>query len=80
LYQNGGLLVLSSTVETKVCWVGDGSHVVFGQKFPGGKCETVRCRDATASYFVAKFRGEVFAHFYAVALNVTAVCGIDSYN
>jgi hypothetical protein len=29
------------------------------------KCETVRCRDATASSFVTKVRGEVFAHFHA---------------
>jgi hypothetical protein len=44
--------------------VGDDSHVGFGQKIPGCKvkCETVRCRDATASSFVAKVRDEVFAH------------------
>jgi hypothetical protein len=30
--------------------------------------KTVRCRDATAISFVAKFRGEVFAHFHAVAV------------
>jgi hypothetical protein len=35
------------------------------------------CRDATASYFVAKVRGEVFAHFHAVAVKVTVVFGID---
>jgi hypothetical protein len=28
----------------------------------------VNCRDATASSFVAKVRGEVFAHFHAVAV------------
>jgi hypothetical protein len=28
----------------------------------------VRCRNATASSFVAKFRGDVFAHFHAVAV------------
>jgi hypothetical protein len=38
----------------------------------------LRCRDATASSFVAKVRGEVFAHFHAVAVNVTVVCVIDS--
>jgi hypothetical protein len=27
--------------------------------------------------FVAKVRGEVFAHFHALAVNVTVVCGID---
>jgi hypothetical protein len=41
------------------------------------KCETMRCRDAAASTFVAKVRGELFAHFHAVALKVTAVWGID---
>jgi hypothetical protein len=41
----------------------------FGQRFPGEKdSETVRCRDATASSFVAKVRGEVFAHFHAVVV------------
>jgi hypothetical protein len=34
--QNGGLSNLSSAGETgKVGWVGDDSHVVFGQKFSG---------------------------------------------
>jgi hypothetical protein len=44
-------------------------YVVFGKKIPWWKrkCETVRCRDATASSFVAKVRSEVFAHFNAVA-------------
>jgi hypothetical protein len=59
---------------------GDDSHVVFGKKNPWWKrkCETVRCRDATGSSFVAKVRGEVFTHFHAVAVDVTAVvCGID---
>jgi hypothetical protein len=37
----------------------------------------VRCRDATASSFVAKIPSEVFAHFHAVAVKVTVVCGID---
>jgi hypothetical protein len=41
------------------------------------KCETVRCPDATASSFVAKVPGEVFAHFHAVAVKVTVLCGID---
>jgi hypothetical protein len=38
----------------------------------------MRCRDATARSFVAKVRGEVFAHFHSVAVKVTVVCGIDS--
>jgi hypothetical protein len=37
----------------------------------------VRCRDATASSFAAKVRGEFFAHVHAVAVNVTVGCGID---
>jgi hypothetical protein len=32
------------------------------------KCETVSCHAATANYFVAKVRGEVFAQFHAVAV------------
>jgi hypothetical protein len=32
------------------------------------KWETVRCRDAIPSSFVAKVRGEVFERFYAVAV------------
>jgi hypothetical protein len=47
----------------------------FGQKFPAEKrkSEMVHCRDATASSFVTKIRGEIFAHFQAV--KVTVVCG-----
>jgi hypothetical protein len=43
------------------------------KRIPGGKkkCQTMRCRDATASSFVAKVLSEVFAHFHAVALKVT---------
>jgi hypothetical protein len=53
--------------EGKVGW-GD-SNVVFVQKFPGEKeSETVRRSEATASSFVAKVRGEVFAHFQAVTV------------
>jgi hypothetical protein len=33
------------------------------------KCEMVHCHDTTASYFFAKVRGEVFAHFHAVSIN-----------
>jgi hypothetical protein len=47
----------------------DNTYILFGQKFPGEKgSETVRYRDVTASSFVSKVRGEVFAHFHAVAL------------
>jgi hypothetical protein len=59
--------------------MGDNSHVAIGKKIPWlrRKCETVRCCDATASSFVAKIRGENFAHFQAVAVKVTEVCGIS---
>jgi hypothetical protein len=57
---------------------GDDSHVVFGQKFPGEKGSVrLHCRDATASSFVAKVLGKILAHFHAVTMNITAVCGID---
>jgi hypothetical protein len=36
----------------------------------------VPCHDAAASYFVAKVQREVFAHFHAVTIKVTVVCGI----
>jgi hypothetical protein len=47
--------------------VWDDSHVVFGEKIPWWKRknETVHYRDATSCSFVAKVRGEVFAHFIA---------------
>jgi hypothetical protein len=32
------------------------------------KCESVRCRDATVSSFIAEVHGEVFSIFYAVAV------------
>jgi hypothetical protein len=34
---------LQSGKQRKVGWVGDVSHVVFGQKFPGGKKSVRRC-------------------------------------
>jgi hypothetical protein len=53
---------LQSGKHGKVGWVGNDSHY-FWQKIPWSKqkCETMPCRDATASYFVAKVRSEVFA-------------------
>jgi hypothetical protein len=50
--------------------VGDGSHVVSGQKFPGerNQCEAVHYNDATASFSLARVRGEVLAHFHVVAV------------
>jgi hypothetical protein len=35
------------------------------------KSETVHCRDATASSFVAKVRDEVFAHFQVIAVKAS---------
>jgi hypothetical protein len=53
------------------CRVGEGRHscsfwlqILLWK----GKRKTVRCRAATASSSVAKVRGEVFAHFQAVAV------------
>jgi hypothetical protein len=45
--------------------VDDGSHV-GGQKLPDQK--TVCCSEATASSFVTKVQGEVFAHFHAFTI------------
>jgi hypothetical protein len=47
--------------------VGDGSHV-FGKKFLCEKGNIRCCLDATASSFVAKVEGEVFAHFHTVVV------------
>jgi hypothetical protein len=60
----------SNQGNRKVGWVGDDSHVVFGQKLSAekGKSETVHCRDTTASSFIAKLRGKVFTHFHAVTI------------
>jgi hypothetical protein len=58
--------------------VGDENHVVFDQKFFGGKGNVMCCHDATAISFVARVRGEVFAYFHAVTEKVTVVCRIDS--
>jgi hypothetical protein len=48
----------------------DQSNVVFSKTNPWYKlkCATVCCRDATGSYFVAKFRGEVFPRFLTDAV------------
>jgi hypothetical protein len=73
LCQNGSFhFYLQSGKQRKVTgghvrgvgWVGDES-CCFLSKIPWwkGKCETVRCCDATASSFVAKVQVEVLAHF-----------------
>jgi hypothetical protein len=50
-----------------------GHDVLVKNSLVKRRCETVRCHDSTASSFVAKVRGEVFAHFHTVAV----VCGSD---
>jgi hypothetical protein len=37
----------------------------------------MHCCDATASSYVAKVQGEVFARFHAVTIKATVVCEID---
>jgi hypothetical protein len=49
---------LQSEKQIKVGWVGDDSHVAFGQKLPSEK----------ASSFVTKVWDEVFAHFHEVVI------------
>jgi hypothetical protein len=71
--QNGCLTVLSSIEETEKSRVGRVlQSLSFWSKTPWWKkkCEKVRRHDATASSFVAKVRGEVFAHFHAVAVKL----------
>jgi hypothetical protein len=51
----------------KVGKVGDDVDVVKNSLVKR-KWENVRCRDTTASSFVAKVRGEVFSHIIAVAV------------
>jgi hypothetical protein len=60
---------IQSGKQRKVRWVGDDSHVVFGQEF-AGEMGSVRlhCCDARANSFVTKVQGEVFAHFHAVTI------------
>jgi hypothetical protein len=48
--------------------VGDDSHVDFCQKFQGEKVSEMYFHDATASSFMAKVWGEVFAYFCAVTV------------
>jgi hypothetical protein len=54
-------------IETKGGW--ERQSCCFRSKIPWWKrnCETLRCQHVTASSFVANVRGEVFAHFHAVA-------------
>jgi hypothetical protein len=57
--------------------VGDDSHVVLANIFCGERSVRLRCRDTTSGPFIAKIRGEVLAHFQAVAVKVTVIRGID---
>jgi hypothetical protein len=61
---------LQSGKQRNVGWAGDNSYNVFGKRFRGkkGSVRRVRCRDANASSFVAKVRGEIFANFHADAM------------
>jgi hypothetical protein len=61
---------LQSGKQRKIGWVRDDSHVAFGKKilYWKRKFETVCCRDATASSFVAKLCAKVFVHFHAVVV------------
>jgi hypothetical protein len=60
---------LESGKRGKEKWVGMRVMLLLVKKTPclKRKCETVRCH-ATASSFVAKVRGEVFADFHAVSI------------
>jgi hypothetical protein len=60
---------LQSGKQRKVGWVVT-TVIMFLVKIPlwKRKCVKVRCSDATASSFVAKVWGEVFAHFHAFAV------------
>jgi hypothetical protein len=73
LCRNGRLSVLSSifNIQTEKSMVGGGQQsCCFLSNIPlwKRKCETVCCCDATASSFIAKVRGKVFAHFHTVAI------------
>jgi hypothetical protein len=57
---------LQSVKQKSKMSMGRQSCCFLVKKIPG--VEMVRFRDATATSFVAKVRGEVFAHFHAVAI------------
>jgi hypothetical protein len=71
LCHNGGLSVLYSIrgIE-KSRMIRGRQFCCFSSTIPWckRKCETVHCRDATASSFIDKVHGEVFTHFNAVAV------------
>jgi hypothetical protein len=61
----GNRNVIGDHIRWKEC-----QSCYFWSKIPWWKrrCETVHCRDATASSFVAKVQGKVFTHFHAVTV------------
>jgi hypothetical protein len=73
---------LQSGKQRKVRWVGDGNHIVFGQKFPGKEGSERQCFVVMQEPFLLSPNfgaksSKVFAHFQAVTINVTLVYGID---
>jgi hypothetical protein len=63
LCQNGNLSVLSLISGWGMTVILFLARSILVKK----KCDTVPCRDATASFIVTKVRDEVFEHFHAVA-------------
>jgi hypothetical protein len=58
---------IMDTENRRIC--GGDSHIVFGQKFLGEKGSVRWCVSLfSTQFFVAKVRGEVFAHFNAVSV------------
>jgi hypothetical protein len=62
---------LQSGKKRKIVWVEDDSLFFFVKiHWWKRRFETVRCRNATISYFVVKVLGEVFARFHAATVNL----------
>jgi hypothetical protein len=68
---------LQSEKQGKIGWVRDDNHVVLVRNPQVKDGEMVHWHDATASSFVAKVQGKVFAHFHTVTIKVTIEFGID---
>jgi hypothetical protein len=51
--------------------VGKDNHLVFGKKFSGEKGSVRQC--VVVMQLVAKLRGDIFAYFQAITVNVTVV-------
>jgi hypothetical protein len=54
-------LYLQSGKQRKAKWMGHDDHVFGKNSLVKSKCETVRCREDTAGFSVAKVRGEVLS-------------------